>query len=108
MNPVVKNLFANLPGPAAQEDFLTLAQMGNGRVERIVSNGQRSPKDFWYDQPENEWVLLLQGRASLQFEDGHIVRLKAGDYLLIASHTKHRVEETSPDSIWLVVYYTSL
>ncbi len=27
------------------------------RVERIVSIAQSSPEGFWYDQPEDEWVL---------------------------------------------------
>ena len=104
MNPPVKNLFANLPASSAHEDFLTLMQTGHVRVERIVSNGQSSPKDFWYDQPEDEWVLLLQGAATLQFADESSVALKPGDSLLIPCHMIHRVEQTSSDAVWLAVH----
>jgi hypothetical protein len=34
------------------------------RIERIVSLGQASRPGFWYDQPEAEWVLLLEGAAT--------------------------------------------
>ena len=103
--PLVSNLFASSVASSAQEDVLTLLKTDNVRVERIVSNGQCSPKDFWYDQREDEWVLLLQGTASLQFEDGRTVHLKGGDYLLIARHLKYRVEQTSSDAVWLAVHY---
>ncbi len=104
MNPVVKNLFANLPPSSAPEEFLTLAQTDHVRVERIVSNGQTSPEGAWYDQPESEWVLLLRGTATLEFADESTVCLKAGDCLLIDRHVKHRVGKTSSDAMWLAVH----
>jgi len=104
MNPPVNNLFANLPAAADGEAVLPLVEIGHARVERIVSNGLASPPDFWYDQPEDEWVLLLQGTASLEFAEGDAVQLKAGDYLLIPSHAKHRVAATSSHAIWLAVH----
>lgn len=105
MNSVVENLFANLPVPSAQEDLLTLLQTEGFRIERIISNGQSSPPDFWYDQEQNEWVLLLTGTATIKFEDGASTDLCAGDYFLLESHVKHRVERTSTDAIWLAVHY---
>lgn len=105
MIPTVKNLLANLPAPSAEEEFLTLVQTDSVRVERIVSNGHPSPEGFWYDQTEDEWVLLLTGTAGLEFADGGAVSLKAGDYLLISSHTKHRVQQMSADAIWLAIHY---
>jgi cupin 2 domain-containing protein len=104
MNPPIKNLFAEMPDPAGGEQTLTLAQTKQMRVERIVSNGQASPADFWYDQETDEWVVLLQGTARLQFADGEGVELKSGDFLMIRRHTKHRVEETSADAVWLAVH----
>jgi len=104
VNPVIHNLFANIPETPDREVSLTLAQMGHARVERIVSNGQASPPEFWYDQPEDEWVMLIQGTASLQFADGDPVQLNAGDNLLIPSHVKHRVTATSADAVWLAVH----
>jgi cupin 2 domain-containing protein len=105
MNPPFKNLFADVLTASGQEDFLTLMQTDHVRVERIVSHGQCSPKDFWYDQSEDEWVLLLQGTATLQFADESTVPLIAGDHLLIPRHIKHRVEKTSADAIWLAVHH---
>jgi len=105
VTPPIKNLLENSRPSSADEDFLTLVQAANVRVERIVSNGQSSPRDFWYDQPEKEWVLLLKGTAILQFEKNGTVSLKAGDYLLIASHIKHRVEAASSDAVWLAVHF---
>jgi len=65
------------------------------RMERILSTGQTSPPGFWYDQAEDEWVAVLQGDAALQWEDGSLTELRAGAWLLIPAHKKHRVERTS-------------
>ena len=78
------------------------------RMERIVSQGQCSPPGYWYDQDEHEWVLLLEGEATLRFERGdQLLRLTPGMYLQIPAHARHRVEWTTPDrrSIWLALFY---
>lgn len=76
------------------------------RIERIISHGHASPEGFWYDQPLNEWVILLKGVARLQFEDG-MVEMKPGDYVNIPAHKNHRVDWTTPEelTIWLAVHY---
>lgn len=63
----VQNLYANIPVPLPEEVFDTLLQGRAVRVERIVPHGQASPPDFWYDQPDHEWVVLLAGNAGLRF-----------------------------------------
>ena len=75
-------------------------------IERIISTGQATPPDQWYDQEQDEWVILLQGQATVSYGDGRKVLLKAGDYLLIVAHEKHRVEQTSaaPPCIWLAIH----
>lgn len=102
------NLFENLPDqPLKDELFETLLQKPGLKIERIVSTGQASPEGFWYDQPEDEWIALLQGEAVLRFEDSpDPVRLKVGDTLLIPAHRKHRVEETLRGgvTVWLAVH----
>src|ERR1700722_15695441 len=103
MKPVIENLFDNLPGESAPEHFLTLLEAGNLRIERIVSNAQASPENSWYEQEQNEWVLLLKGTASLQFENDGVVDLESGDYLLIERHVTHRITQTSQDALWLTV-----
>ena len=75
-------------------------------IERIISTGQASPQDFWYDQERDEWVVLIQGEARLAYPDGRMVGLKAGDWLFIPAHERHRVDWTSkePPCIWLAVH----
>ena len=78
------------------------------RIERIVSQGHCSADGFWYDQDENEWVMVVQGHATLEYEEtGHVVEMKAGDWVDIPAHCRHRVAWTDPDqpTIWLAVFY---
>lgn len=104
------NLFqlpVQLPQHAELHETL-LRQEGHGLlIERIVSTGQVSPPGFWYDQAQNEWVLLLQGRAVLEWDDGRSMALQQGDWLYIPAHTRHRVAWTSgdPPCIWLAVHF---
>lgn len=104
------NLFANLPATADTEAFSELFSRPGLRIERIVSTGQASPPDFWYDQPQGEWVAVLQGAALLRFADEpEPRRLAPGDWVDIAPHRRHRVEWTDPDgpTVWLAVHYNS-
>ncbi len=89
-----------------QELFESLVAADNVLIERIVSTGQTTPPGEWYDQERDEWVILLQGFASLAYADGSEIKLIAGDYLLIPAHQKHRVIYTSsqPPCIWLAVH----
>lgn len=95
-----------LQGP--DERFDQLLAAGSVRVERIVSTGQASPPGFWYDQDEDEWVVLLAGAAELHFEDEPAPRrLQAGDWIDIPAHRLHRVAWTDPDrpTVWLAIHY---
>lgn len=102
------NLFDGLPGELENERVERLAGRGAVRVERIVSRGHASPPGFWYDQDEDEWVVVIAGSARLRFEDdAREVTLAPGDYVDIPAHARHRVEWTDPDAdtVWLAVYY---
>ncbi|MFZ5519320.1 MAG: cupin domain-containing protein [Candidatus Zhuqueibacterota bacterium] len=104
----IKNMFSDLPRNVAEEIFEELVATESCRIERIISHGQSSPEGFWYDQEQNEWVLVLKGRARLQFEqDDAMIDLNVGDSILIPAHCRHRVEWTDPDqdTIWLAVFY---
>ncbi len=103
----MNNLFAQIPETLREELTETLVSTASVRIERIVSHGQASPEGFWYDQPEHEWVVVLQGAARLQFEDEQ-VELRPGDFINIPAHRKHRVDWTTPDepTIWLAVFYS--
>ena len=100
----VKNLFANLGAAQGGEAFLTMFENANAKIERIFSHAHASPADFWYDQEEDEWVVVLRGAAILEFTDRDPVELIEGDYLTIPRHVKHRVARTSEATIWLAVH----
>jgi cupin 2 domain-containing protein len=102
--------FKELPAEVPEEVFETLLSADAVRIERIVSFGQASPPGFWYDQEENEWVLLLKGAARLEFEGrAEAVDLRPGDYVNIPAGVRHRVDWTDPDqtTVWLAVWYKS-
>ncbi|MDT8425513.1 MAG: phosphoribosylaminoimidazole carboxylase [Methyloprofundus sp.] len=106
----IKNILADIPTQLPTELFTCLLKNEQVQIERIVSRGQASAKDEWYDQVSDEWVLLLQGEAILAFsEPQEFKKLQAGDYLLIPAHCKHRVDWTLPDrdSIWLAVHLST-
>jgi cupin 2 domain-containing protein len=103
----LENLLEALPLPANREHIRCLLESGNVRIEHIISHGQPSPEGFWYDQPNDEWVLLLKGSATLLLAPEERVELKSGDSLLIPAHLRHRVDRTSQDAIWLAVHLSS-
>jgi cupin 2 domain-containing protein len=98
-----QNLYANLSGPLSGEDFVELLRCRNVVIERIVSSDRPEPRV--YDQPQDEWVILLQGQASLEIA-GETLHLAAGDHVFIPARTAHRVLTTSRDPlcIWLTVH----
>ena len=101
------NIFSSLPDKLEHELFKELLLHKNVKIERIVSQGHISPKNGWYDQKENEWVIVMEGSGSILFESGDEVNLKRGDYLNIPAYTKHKVIWTDPNdiTIWLAVHY---
>ena len=103
----MNNLFNLPPLPIQNEQFDTLMEKRGVKIERIISTGQVSPPGFWFDQDRDEWVVLIEGEAELEFEDGKIVRLKKGDSVFCPKALKHRVTYTSvePACIWLAVHF---
>lgn len=106
--PPTANLFAGLPATAQPDELVDiLAQGPQARIERIVSTGQASPPGFWYDQPFDEWVVLLSGSAGLHLHGEPAPRrLAPGDHLMIPAHLRHRVAWTDPDAptVWLAIH----
>jgi len=89
--------------PPRGESVQVLATRPGVRIERILSApGSRSGP---YDQSQDEWVALLQGRAVLEVAGEQRV-LSAGEALFLPAHTIHRVLNTSatPPCIWLAVH----
>ncbi len=105
--PDLLNLFAELPAPGPQEDTRVILERPGLRLERIVSHGQASPTGFWYDQTDDEWVLLLRGAARLRLEgEAEDRRLAPGDHLLLPARRRHRVNWTDPTqpTVWLALF----
>ncbi|MGD9644062.1 MAG: cupin domain-containing protein [Pirellulales bacterium] len=102
-----ENLLADVPEVLPDELIDVLLTADNVRIERIVSRGHVSPPGFWYDQPQDEWVLVVSGAARLSIEGGEPLELRAGSYVNLPAHTRHRVEWTAPDepTVWLAVHY---
>jgi len=104
-----ENLFATVPFGLPEELVSIPAQNSHVRIERIVSSGHASPEGFWYDQPQHEWVILLQGSAELLFAgEAKPRQMVPGSYLLIPAHQKHRVASTSQteNTVWLAVFFS--
>lgn len=101
------NIFKNIQPKSDKELIDVLFQNNNVVIERIVSYGFFTPDDFWYNQDKSEWVLLLTGEAEIEFKDGKLTQLKAGDYLFIPAHHEHRVSYTSkePNCTWLCFHF---
>lgn len=95
------NTFNGIP-----EIFEKLHESEKIKIEKIVTNGAISSPGEWYDQDQDEWVLLLQGTASLEFKNGIIKELESGEYIFIPAHKKHRVLKTSAhlNCIWLTIH----
>ena len=102
-----QNIYQCIPSDLREEVIETIINTSGCRIERIVSYGQSSPPEYYYDQDESEWIILLKGQACLKYADGEDVLLSAGDYLNIPSHKRHRVEWTreNEETIWLAIFY---
>jgi cupin 2 domain-containing protein len=106
--PARGNLFEHVTRAGPDERINSLVDRNGVTVERIVSHGHASPPDFWYDSPRAEWVVLLSGAATLEFEgDPDACVMKPGDHVLIEAHRRHRVASTGEagPSVWLAVHY---
>ncbi|MGQ3032140.1 MAG: cupin [Ferrovibrionaceae bacterium] len=101
------NLFSDLAFPLDDEQVDLLHAAPGLKIERIVSSGQASPPGFWYDQPQDVWVVVLACAARLRLEGEADARLmRAGDHVFLPAHRRHRVDWTDPDqpTIWLAVH----
>lgn len=101
------NILTDLSPEGAPKELSTdLLRAENVRIERIVSRGQCSEEGFWYDQEEDEWVMVCSGSAVMEFEGPReIMELKPADWVHIPARRKHRVNFTSDPTVWLAVWF---
>lgn len=93
-----------IPKESKDEIFETLLTNKSIKIERIVSYGQTTKEDYWYDQKEDELVVVLKGDAKIKYKSGKIFELKSGSSLYIKAHTKHQVVYTSNPTVWLAIF----
>ena len=102
------SLLAGLP-PAARADEqvdMLLARPGV-RLLRIVSTGQVTPDGDWYDQDDDEWVVVIAGAADLLVEGEAAPRsLAPGGWIYLPAHCRHRVVATddATPTVWLALH----
>ena len=98
------NLLAALPATGDGEAFESLFEAAGLRIERIVSLDHASPEGFWYDQTQDEWVMVAAGEAVIEFEDGSRRTLRPGDWIILHARVRHRVAATFGRTVWLAVH----
>lgn len=101
------NIFKKLPINLENEVFEPLIKKEGLTIERIISNGHTAPEEGWFEQEQEEWVMVLQGDAKLALATGEEIELRVGDYHHIPALLKHKVVYTSATepTIWLAIHY---
>lgn len=95
------NIYALENPEPNSECFATLHQNKNIKVEAIRSH-LLQPGEV-YNQEEDEWVLLIQGKAKLRVNET-IITLAKGESLFLPKQTPHQVLSTSEDALWIGVF----
>ena len=94
------NLYEYLT-PESGENFTTLLEHKNIKINRIVSaSNVRSTE---YIQDEDEWLVLIEGKATLLINKEEKI-LQKGDTLFIPAKTPHSVLKTEEGTVWLTVH----
>lgn len=87
--------------PQNGETFTTLLAHKNIKINRIVSSDTLD--ETVYQQDEDEWLVLLEGEATLLLNNEKR-KLAKGDTYFISSKTPHRVLSTQNGTVWLTVH----
>ena len=86
--------------PTTGEETHRLAELGPVVVDQILSGRLDGPVD--YRQDTDEWVLVLDGGATLEV-GGRRMHLEPGHWVLLPAGTPHCLVETQPGTNWLTV-----
>jgi len=87
--------------PQSGETLTSLLEHKNIKINRIVSSDHIEPLE--YIQEEDEWVLLLQGKATLLVNNEEVI-LNEGDTFFIPSKIPHSVVKTEKNTLWITVH----
>ena len=110
-----------------EEIIKILFKNENVKIEKIISTGQTTD---WQESNKNEFVILIQGNAEIEYYDNRIcedknfktnenimknlkntndmkLQLGKGDIILIKKGERHRVSYTSknPCCIWICIFF---
>ena len=94
------NLFDYI-SPQKGETFTPLLEHKNIKITRIVSSSRIEPSE--YIQDEDEWLILLEGKATLMIKNKE-KNLSKGETLFIPAKVPHRVLKTNHGTVWLTVH----
>jgi len=94
------NLFDYIT-PKKGETFTTLLEHKNIKINRIVSSSNIKPVE--YNQEEDEWLVLLEGEATLLFDEKEKILTK-GETLFIPAKVPHTVTKISHGTVWLTMH----
>jgi cupin 2 domain-containing protein len=87
--------------PNNGEIFTTLLKHKNIKINRIVSSANIAPIE--YVQEEDEWIVLIEGDATLLLDKKEKILIK-GETLFIPAKTPHTVLQTTTGTVWLTVH----
>ena len=106
--------------------LITVEKIGMKKVEieRIESKwGVKSePESFWYDQNQDEYVIVTEGEAKMEVIKNNaveVIHLKSRnninnnessdnnimDGYFIPAHVKHRVIYTMHPTVWIAIHF---
>jgi cupin 2 domain-containing protein len=104
---IVENYYTGYEESPLLENYFDLLIGSKFRLEKIVSKGYKTPEGKWLNEDNDEFVLMLKGKAELLFENKQKIVLVEGDYFIIPANTNHKVLKTSvkPLCFWLTIHF---
>ena len=87
--------------PNKGETFSSLLEHKNIKINRIVSSSKVEPIE--YIQEEDEWLLLIEGEATLLINNEEKI-LTRGETLFIPANVPHTVIKTQHCPVWLTIH----
>lgn len=102
----IGNIFDPPADTGEHEIFTTIFKSDKIEITKIDGLRAFNKPGKWYDQEDDEWVILLQGKATLEFQNDESIQLNSGDYIFIEAHKPHRIKQSSnkPNCLWLAIH----
>jgi cupin 2 domain-containing protein len=98
---VERGAIGDADAPMTGEAFREVARVKNVVIEEIASSARPDPIEFC--QEHDEWVVVLDGSATLDINGAEVV-LARHEWVSIPAGTPHRVRRTVAGTRWLAVH----